>query len=176
MAGMSKVLIIGNGFDIYHGLPTRYNDFLFLAENWKNFYQKYEEFSIDGDIDEIISVRLNNGKLCKESLEDFIAHKYILDKKSIEYLNEHITTNTWIRYFLNIKFKGKGWVDFEAEIDTVLHDIDMFFEILPSYANKRRLIKNSPEIGSDTKEKVRFFLKAPGAWHRQKSINNLKFL
>ena len=41
---MSNILIIGNGFDIYHGLPTRYNDFLFLAENWNSFIEKYGYF------------------------------------------------------------------------------------------------------------------------------------
>lgn len=36
---MSNILIIGNGFDIYHGLPTRYTDFLFLARNWDYFLE-----------------------------------------------------------------------------------------------------------------------------------------
>ncbi|MCI9663917.1 MAG: hypothetical protein HFI46_08585 [Lachnospiraceae bacterium] len=34
---------IGNGFDLYHKLPTRYTDFLFLAKNWEVFYALYNE-------------------------------------------------------------------------------------------------------------------------------------
>ena len=37
---MNEILIIGNGFDIYHGLPTRYSDFIFLAEHWEDFYNE----------------------------------------------------------------------------------------------------------------------------------------
>ena len=33
----NKILIIGNGFDLYHKLPTGYKDFLFFAKNWKIF-------------------------------------------------------------------------------------------------------------------------------------------
>jgi len=37
----NNVLIIGNGFDLYHKLPTRYTDFLFLVKNWEEFYTLY---------------------------------------------------------------------------------------------------------------------------------------
>ncbi len=40
---MRDVLIIGDGFDLYHKLPTRYIDFLFLAKHWNVFYLKYTE-------------------------------------------------------------------------------------------------------------------------------------
>ena len=40
---MNNILIIGNGFDLYHKLPTRYTDFLFLTKRWKLFYAKYNE-------------------------------------------------------------------------------------------------------------------------------------
>ena len=39
----NNVLIIGNGFDLYHKLPTRYTDFLFLVRNWEKFYSLYTE-------------------------------------------------------------------------------------------------------------------------------------
>ncbi len=35
------VLIIGNGFDLYHKLPTRYIDFLFLVKNQSDFFDDY---------------------------------------------------------------------------------------------------------------------------------------
>lgn len=57
---MNDILIIGNGFDIYHGLPTRYSDFLFLAENWKYFYKKYGD-GLSEKNDKQINVRLNGG-------------------------------------------------------------------------------------------------------------------
>lgn len=35
MKNEQKVLVIGNGFDIYHHLPTRYIDFLKVVERLK---------------------------------------------------------------------------------------------------------------------------------------------
>lgn len=157
---MNDILIIGNGFDIYHGLPTRYSDFLFLAENWEYFYKKYGD-GLSEKNDKQINVRLNGGKLSKDSLSDFAQYKNIFCQESIEYLNENITQNAWINYFKQIKFDGKGWVDFEAEIDDALHAIDTFFEKLPSNVNTRRQVKYSTIISSDIQEKTRFFLTFP---------------
>lgn len=153
---MSKVLIIGNGFDIYHGLPTRYNDFLFMAEHWNEFYEGYEKSAVVVDKNKLITVCLDKGKLCKDSFDDYWKHKNIFDDAHIQYLNEHITTNAWIKYFLEKKFNGKGWVDFEAEIDNVLSSMDLFFEQLPLHVGT--LLMNSQIITSDIRSIARSFL------------------
>lgn len=45
---MSKnILIIGNGFDLFHKLPTRYTDFLTFAKNWDSFKEVYDSFRND---------------------------------------------------------------------------------------------------------------------------------
>lgn len=153
---MSNILIIGNGFDIYHGLPTRYNDFLFLAENWNSFIEKYNNSTASGEKDDLIDVRLNDGWLSNDSLVDFARNKNIFDEDRIKYLNDKITTNAWIKYFLDIKFKGNGWVDFEAEIDKVLHDLEYFFNVLPGHAGSNRIV--SMDIDSEIIKSARMFL------------------
>ena len=153
---MSNILIIGNGFDIYHGLPTRYNDFLFLAENWNSFIEKYNNSTASGEKDDLIDVRLNDGWLSNDSLDDFARNKNIFDEDRIKYLNDKITTNAWIKYFLYIKFKGNGWVDFEAEIDKVLHNLEYFFNVLPGYAESNRIA--SMDIDSEIIKSARMFL------------------
>ena len=35
-----NILVIGNGFDLAHGLPTKYIDFL----KWVKIYQKFDSF------------------------------------------------------------------------------------------------------------------------------------
>ena len=35
---MNRLIIIGNGFDLAHGLPTSYGDF--IDDFWKNFKDK----------------------------------------------------------------------------------------------------------------------------------------
>ena len=39
----TKILIIGNGFDLYHDLPTKYIDFLSFATHWSSFYSTYQD-------------------------------------------------------------------------------------------------------------------------------------
>ena len=38
---MEKILIIGNGFDIAHGLPTRYGDFIEFLAAFESLYDTY---------------------------------------------------------------------------------------------------------------------------------------
>ena len=38
---MTDLLIVGNGFDLYHGLPTRYTDFLKFISYWSIFWDNY---------------------------------------------------------------------------------------------------------------------------------------
>lgn len=40
---MDNILLVGNGFDLAHGLLTRYDDFLFLIKNWQEFQNKYKQ-------------------------------------------------------------------------------------------------------------------------------------
>ena len=35
-----NILVIGNGFDLAHGLPTSYKDFLVFIERYKEYYDK----------------------------------------------------------------------------------------------------------------------------------------
>ena len=37
-----NILVIGNGFDLAHGLPTRYDDFLTFVEEFKKYKDQNE--------------------------------------------------------------------------------------------------------------------------------------
>lgn len=39
-AQYSRVLIVGNGFDLAHGMPTKYTDFLYFVSLSLRFYNK----------------------------------------------------------------------------------------------------------------------------------------
>jgi hypothetical protein len=57
---MKKLYIIGNGFDLYHKIKTKYSDFqTYISENemeLENFFEQYFEF----DVDEIIFGKILN--------------------------------------------------------------------------------------------------------------------
>ncbi|MCL2977723.1 AbiH family protein [Klebsiella pneumoniae] len=62
-----RLYIIGNGFDIRHGLPTRYKHFKsYVAKNDKELYDAIEEYIPAGDEwNELGKVRISRSFLPK---------------------------------------------------------------------------------------------------------------
>lgn len=128
-----NILVIGNGFDIAHGLPTKYGEFLdFIklfkrkirkVKNWKN-EKEFNIHQIDY-IDNLFSTRTDNNH----------------SDKIINELSELIENNKWINYFLKIeedmKKDGKeGWIDFESEISKIIKALDRSFKNVNKYIKK----------------------------------------
>ncbi len=142
-----NILIIGNGFDLYHKLPTRYTDFLTFSNEWDTFKDKYEYYcnSINSKIEQSdydptaqFTVPLGSyGQLTNESIIAFADHAYCFDTSHIQYLNEHLNSNIWIQYFRTTNYQKEGWIDFEKEVENILVYVEKYYnEILPNYAGK----------------------------------------
>lgn len=131
---MRRILIIGNGFDLYHKLPTGYKDFLFFTKHWDEFKYKYDEQekSEDNKADELINVRLGSrNELTAESLNDFAKYAYMYSKEHIVFLDNNVRENAWLEYFQKITLPGQNWIDFEEEIYRALLQVELIFtEIL----------------------------------------------
>ena len=149
---MKKILIIGNGFDLYHGLPTGYKDFLFFAKNWKRFKDEYDkqDKSDNSNKEEVINVRLGErNTLTEESLLDFAKHAYLYSEEHIAYLDEHLQDNVWLTYFERVAISGDNWIDFEAEIERALGQVEIYYHrLLPSSIDKMPT-KLMPKLMSD---------------------------
>ena len=132
----NKILIIGNGFDLYHKLPTGYKDFLFFAKNWKIFKDEYSKHvsSAASKTAEMIDVRLGErNELITESLMDFAVHANIYSKEHITYLDTNLQNNAWLAFFDKVMPPGQNWIDFEAEIERALRQVEMYYDrVLPS--------------------------------------------
>lgn len=122
----TNILMTGNGFDLYHHLPTRYTDFLEFANNWNSFKQKYEKNDNLDDYTNTFKIRLSDKhKLNKDTIDDFAKNSF--DTENLKYLDRYITSNFWIRYFNSIGFHKDGWIDFEKEIEKSLISIENFY-------------------------------------------------
>ena len=170
---MANILIIGNGFDLYHNLPTRYTDFMTFAEYWDDFYKNYEpptqgvNFSNkkiklceykDGNYQKVLG---ENIKLTKEIVAGFAFYKGVYDETNIEFLNKNLKNNKWIQYFEKTGYKKEGWIDFEREIESVLKKVEIYFdEILPKIEEINRISEKvyiSKYINSYYKEIFKLF-------------------
>lgn len=111
---MNRIILIGNGFDLAHGLPTRYEDFI----NW------YWERRINGfasnvtykDEDDLFVIKTSYYTL------QSLFYSIMQNKKDVKWIKEYITmdedfhivkTGLWSNISRSIE--TKGWVDIENE-------------------------------------------------------------
>lgn len=119
-----NLLIIGNGFDLAHGLPTRYIDFLDfmnkikLNSNYKSALKKFNEYK--------------NNILPDNMIDDYTSNAREELMKNYDFLKTQSNNNIWISYFIktiNKDTKNKGWIDFETEISKVIQSFEYVFFI-----------------------------------------------
>ncbi len=111
------ILVIGNGFDLALGLPTKYNDFL--------------EFCFDA-----INYTNDSNYKFNSSTAKTLTRANMINKSSpvfectpdcLVYLNEIkqiASDNFWIAYFEKLRsdnYIGNNWVDFETEISFIIN-------------------------------------------------------
>ena len=120
-----NILVIGNGFDLAHDLPTRYRDFLKFTTVFEECLKKEN----DGDVDWVSGEELeikqylrilfdkkyDNAKVPNQEREDA--------KKIIAELDDLIRSNVWLKYFNEVQIK-EGWIDFESEISKIIQALD----------------------------------------------------
>ncbi len=135
---MEKIMIIGNGFDIAHGLPTRYGDFLEFLTVFDILYDTYalnNRCLMEIEFDEVKHDELNP-KLVTILHSIFVTGKYNfltsgeikINDPELERLYNCINENIWYIYFSLLyekkKMKGLNWIDFESEMSDIIKWID----------------------------------------------------
>lgn len=112
-----KILILGNGFDLAHGLPTGYKDFLRWAEVMKDYMiEKQPEPELkrrynDSSYREILKYEKKNFEGAEEG-------PYVRE------IQDCIRNNIWIAYFLqNEMYQKENWIDFEKEISDIVQSV-----------------------------------------------------
>ena len=115
-----KILLIGNGFDLAHGLPTSYSFFLDFCDKIKETLL-FPEFSNDDEWKKDIILNWDIDNSIKSKLYEWDKNtNNNLNKLFIE-IYDNIKDNIWINYFLNIRYTlGKNWIDFESEISNII--------------------------------------------------------
>ena len=128
---MTDLLIVGNGFDLYHGLPTRYTDFLKFISYWSMFWDNYNG-EAKAQVCTPFRVKLSEqNEIIEESMRDFASHQGYYKYEHLEFINSHID-NLWIQYFLKKQLSSVNWIDFEGEIYNVLKLVEEYYsEFIP---------------------------------------------
>lgn len=105
---MYKILVLGNGFDLACGLPTRYTDFLYFIQQLSS-ETPISDVQLDIDIRKIIDRKRKD------------------NANELDSIREKIRTNVWIQHFLCVESRlpaDRKWMDFETEMARVINTID----------------------------------------------------
>lgn len=131
-----NILVVGNGFDLAHNLPTTYVDFLNFVnvirpiEDYHGLFKKFVSSSdfnkLKDDVKEYIRT-----KIVKENRPDadLIAVLRAKNDVIIKEILDLIKDNLWIEWFNKRCTKlGNTWIDFEAEISNVVQSMERMHE------------------------------------------------
>lgn len=143
---MNRIIIVGNGFDLAHGVKTSYKDFIewylgkVVEELKRDYYYK----------DELLEVRLQRTRCNSFELPDYLdldSPKEILQNiKKDGYIFECLP---FLRRIIS-GIENKGWVDIETD----------YYELLKDYAlNKRGDVKQLNDELSYIEKKLIEYLK-----------------
>ncbi len=135
------VLIVGNGFDLAHSLPTKYIDFLEFCKRvevvW-SFMGGDNEIQRRNSFQRTWIDNWNTVKSIKEYVSDAfqkrkwkgtIPNQYIeLEDEILSEIHMLIYKNTWYSYLYHLyelrNIRGENWIDFESEICYIIQQID----------------------------------------------------
>lgn len=111
MALRDKILIIGNGFDLYHELPTKYSQFIKVLMNIEDLNIEDKDISFD---DLFKDVERNTDMKIR-----FDTEKMTFDKNIIIKIKDNLQNNSWYKSFKE-KLSFENWIDVENEIKNTL--------------------------------------------------------
>lgn len=142
MANKGKtILILGNGFDLAHDLPTKYSHFLWFCRCIERIWS----YGTDNDVQTVASFRKTwiDRWVTDESIKDAVVKAFeerkitrnsegkkeiISDNKELTEIHDLLDDNVWYDYFVklmdNDQIKGEYWIDFEYEIREIIKEVD----------------------------------------------------
>lgn len=154
-----NILVIGNGFDLAHSLPTKYSDFIMFIKNFNNTKDMQKEdikkLSMFNDLPKAIQEYLLKDEVFyKEQRKEWLIELEDLSKDSL-----------WLQYFIDsVDYNNKGWIDFESEISKVIVALEYLID-----RNKHNIRTNEMDYIKNDEEKNKIINTFFKVWNMKNS-------
>lgn len=128
-----NILIVGNGFDLSHYLPTKYDHFMVAMgaiESWEE--QKGEM----GFNDLFGSLYEKENYFFKYTNAIYKTDEIKISSNQIKDLKEQLKENLWYQYFSDHVKQVRTWIDFEKKIEEVLNYFTKLFEQITDFYSR----------------------------------------
>lgn len=119
---MSKILITGNGFDLFHHLPTKYDHFISIMMTIED-----NVYSADVTFEKLFERVFKSKHRFEYNLieENYNTANIIFSHEKLIQIKELLKTNLWYKHFKNV-CEIDTWIDFEMEMENVLNKLNNF--------------------------------------------------
>ncbi|WP_332454011.1 AbiH family protein [Chryseobacterium aquaticum] len=122
-----KIVILGNGFDLRHFLPTSYNHLISILCEIEKLPEDKESVSFSDLFDGVFKEK--NEWFYNQINEYYRTENFIFNLEEIKSIQNRLLDNSWFQYFKSVdKNKIETWIDFETEIERILVATLQYFE------------------------------------------------
>lgn len=143
-----NILIVGNGFDLSHYLPTKYDHFMVAMDAIEN----WDESKGDMTFDDLFckDYWYKNKETGEEYQNVFFQYtKAMYDTDAIKIpltqvreLKKQLKENVWYQYFSDHVREVKTWIDFETKIKSALEVVfDFYNQVLKAKSQSDNFVK-----------------------------------
>ena len=113
-----NILIVGNGFDLSHYLPTKYDHFMVAMEAIENWDMSKGEMNFD---DLFSALYEKEDYFFGYTKAMYKTDEIKISVDQIKDLQEQLKDNVWYQYFSDHVKEVKTWIDFETKIHDALN-------------------------------------------------------
>ena len=120
-----NILIVGNGFDLSHYLPTKYEHFMAAMRAVESWDESKEYMGFD---DFFGSLYKKEGYFFSYTKGMYKTDQIKISVDQIKELKIKLKENVWFRFFLHHVNNIETWIDFESEFANALDLVAIFSE------------------------------------------------
>ncbi len=142
---MAKILITGNGFDLFHHLPTKYGHFMSIMKTIEG-----NNFSKNISFEDLFGSFFKDEYEIDYNLivENYKVAQFKFEVDKINDLKVLLDNNLWYKYFKNV-VEIETWIDFEMEIENILKQLSILLKSETTQSKKVNYYRDVPINYSD---------------------------